>query len=247
MKSYKIKVSIQTKVSFNTDDKEKVMVYGYARVSTIKQKLQRQVDNIKAFDSTAIIFTEKYTGTKLDGREELDKLLRKVKSSDTIIFDSVSRMSRNAQEGIELYFYLYDSNINLVFLKERYIDTDTYRTSIENSISTTDNEIANIYIEATNKVIRLLAKNQIEKAFEQAQKEVDDLKIRVKEGIIKSDKKQGIDKGTKLVTKKSIQIKEKMKRHLSCFGGTDTDKQFIEDNKISRNSFYKYKRELLQE
>ena len=223
------------------------MVFSYARVSTAKQKLQRQIDNIKAFDPTAIIFTEKFTGTKLDGREEFNKLLKKVKSGDTIIFDSVSRMSRNAQEGIELYFDLYDRNVNLVFLKERYIDTDTYRTSIENSISSTDNEIANIYIEATNKVIRLLAKNQIEKAFEQAQKEVDDLQQRVKEGIAKSDKTQGLKEGATLVTKKSIHIKEKMKRHLSCFGGSDSDKQFMEDNKIARNTFYKYKRELLQE
>lgn len=221
------------------------MVYGYARVSTAKQKLQRQIDNIKTFDKSAILFTEKYTGTKIDGREELDRLLKRVKSGDTIIFDSVSRMSRNATEGIELYFALYDQGISLVFLKERYIDTDTYKTSIENSIADTDNEIANIYIQATNKVIRLLAKQQIEKAFDQAEKEVTDLRQRVKEGIAKSDKTQGIVTGTKLITKKSVEMKERMLRHLICFGGTDTDIQFMNDNKIARNTFYKYKKELL--
>lgn len=221
------------------------MVYGYARVSTAKQKLQRQIDNIKTFDKSAILFTEKYTGTKIDGREELDRLLKRVKPGDTIIFDSVSRMSRNATEGIELYFALYDQGISLVFLKERYIDTDTYKTSIENSIADTDNEIANIYIQATNKVIRLLAKQQIEKAFDQAEKEVTDLRQRVKEGIAKSDKSQGIVTGTKLITKKSVEMKERMLRHLICFGGTDTDIQFMNDNKIARNTFYKYKKELL--
>lgn len=134
-----------------------------------------------------------------------------------------------------------------MFLKERYIDTDTYRTSIENSISDTDNEIANIYIQATNKVIRLLAKQQIEKAFDQAEKEVTDLRQRVKEGIAKSDKTQGIEPGTKLTTKKSLAMKERMLRHLVCFGGTDTDIQFMNDNKIARNTFYKYKRELLNQ
>ena len=220
------------------------MVYGYARVSTAKQKLQRQIDNIKAFDDSAIIFTEKYTGTKLYGREQFDKLLKKVKQGDTIIFDSVSRMSRNSQEGIDLYFELYDKGVNLIFLKERYIDTDTYKSSIETSIADTDNEIANIYIQATNKVIRLLAKNQIEKAFDQAEKEVMDLRQRVKEGIAKSDKTQGIEQGTKLITKKSVDMKEKMLRHLKDFGGTDSDIQFMNDNNISRNTFYKYKREL---
>lgn len=232
------------------------MVYGYARVSTAKQKLQRQIDNIKSFDDSAILFTEKYTGTKIDGREELDRLLKRVKPGDTIIFDSVSRMSRNKAEGIELYFALYDKGISLVFLKERYIDTDTYRTSIEKSISDTDNEIANIYIQATNKVIRLLAKQQIEKAFDQAEKEVTDLRQRVKEGIARSDSftlkdnnkhTWGCKDGTKLTTKKSLEMKERMLRHLVCFGGTDTDIQFMNDNKIARNTFYKYKRELLNQ
>ena len=82
-------------------------VYGYCRVSTKTQKLQRQIDNIKQYDTSAIIFDEKYTGTKLDGREEFIKLLKKVKAGDTIVFDSVSRMSRNADDG----FNTYEENI----------------------------------------------------------------------------------------------------------------------------------------
>ena len=74
-----------------------------------------------------------------------------------------------------------------------------------------------------------------------------DLRQRVAEGIAKSGKKQGIDKGTKLVTKKSIVMKERMKRHLIDFGGTDTDVQFMKDNNIARNTLYKYKRELREE
>lgn len=91
------------------------MVYGYARVSTAKQKLQRQIDNIKSFDDSAILFTEKYTGTKIDGREELNKLLKRVKPGDTIIFDSVSRMSRNAEDGIELYLHCMIKEYPLCF------------------------------------------------------------------------------------------------------------------------------------
>lgn len=219
------------------------MVYGYARVSTAKQKLQRQIDNIKAYDDSAIIFTEKYTGTKLYGREQFDKLLKKVKQGDTIIFDSVSRMSRNSQEGIELYFELMDKDINLIFLKERYINTDTYKQAIERRIQTIGTK-EDILINAINEYLKELAKEQIKIAFDQAEKEVTDLRQRVKEGIAKSDKTQGIDQGTKLTTKKSIEMKERMKRHLIDFGGTDTDIQFMKDNHIARNTFYKYKREL---
>lgn len=219
------------------------MVYGYARVSTAKQKLQRQIDNIKAYDDSAIIFTEKYTGTKLYGREQFDKLLKKVKQGDTIIFDSVSRMSRNSQEGIELYFELMDKDINLIFIKERYINTDTYKQAIERRIQTIGTK-EDILINAINEYLKELAKEQIKIAFDQAEKEVMDLRQRVREGIARSDKTQGIEQGTKLITKKSVDMKEKMLRHLKDFGGTDSDIQFMQDNHISRNTFYKYKREL---
>lgn len=222
-------------------------IYGYCRVSTKSQKLERQIDNISKAYPTAILFKEKFTGTKIDGREEFNKLLSKVKTGDTIVFDSVSRMSRSAEDGIKLYFELFEKGINLVFLKEGYIDTKIYETSIQQSIDKTGNDIADIYIEATNKVIRLLAEKQIEKAFEQSEKEVKDLQQRIKEGIANSPKTQGIEQGRKLTTKKSIEMKDRMKRHLKDFGGTDTDKQFMQENKISRNTFYKYKRELSKE
>lgn len=222
------------------------MVYGYARVSTKKQKLQRQIDNIKAFDSAAILFTEKYTGTKLDGREEFERLLKKVKSGDTIIFDSVSRMSRDAASGTELYFELMDQGVRLVFLKERYIDTDTYRQAVERRIENIGTK-EDILINAINEYLKELAKEQIRIAFDQSEKEVLDLRQRVKEGIAKSDKSQGHKTGTSFETKKSVEMKEKMKRHLRDFGGSDTDTQFMRDNRLARNTFYKYKRELLVE
>ena len=230
-------------------------VYGYARVSTAKQKLQRQIDNIKSFDNSAILYTEKYTGTKIDGREELNKLLNKVAPGDTIIFDSVSRMSRNAEDGIKLYFALYDKGINLVFLKERYIDTDTYRQSTVDKIELQGTDEDEIF-KGLNNYFRKLAIRQIRIAFDQAEKEVTDLRQRVKEGIARSDNftlkdnnkhTWGCKDGTKLTTKKSLEMKERMLRHLVCFGGTDTDIQFMNDNKIARNTFYKYKRELLNQ
>lgn len=218
-------------------------VYGYARVSTKKQKLQRQIDNIKAYDENAIIFAEKYTGTKMYGREELEKLLRKVKCGDTIVFDSVSRMSRNTDEGIKLYFQLMDKDVNLVFLKERYIDTDTYKQAIERRIQTIGTK-EDILINAINEYLKELAKEQIKIAFEQSEKEVADLRQRVKEGIAKSDKSQGIEQGTKLVTKKSIEAKKQIEKYSKDFNGSLNDIECMQMLRLSRNTYYKYKREL---
>ena len=80
-------------------------VYGYCRISTNKQNIERQVRNILAVHPDAAIVREVFTGTKFQGRKELDKILRQVKPGDMIVFDSVSRMSRDAEEGFREYEY----------------------------------------------------------------------------------------------------------------------------------------------
>lgn len=233
----------------------KVKVYGYARVSTKTQSIDRQIENIQKFNDNAIIYQEKFTGTKLDGRREFQKLLKKVKQGDTIIFDSVSRMSRNAEEGIQLYEELMEKGIELVFIKEPYINTETYRNSLGDTIQLTGTDVDDILI-GVNNYMKRLARKQIEIAFNQAEKEVKDLQIRTKEGM-KAKKKQalangeewkcGIEKGTKLVTKKSIEKKEQIKKYCKDFDGTLNDKDTMKLIGIARNTYYKYKKELIEE
>ena len=98
--------------------------YGYCRISTPKQNISRQERNIIELYPAAHIVKEVYTGTKTVGRKEWNKLYKLVKQQAetgkeiTIIFDSVSRMSRNAEEGFKLYEELFNLGIDLVFLKE---------------------------------------------------------------------------------------------------------------------------------
>ena len=113
-----------------------MQIYGYCRISTPQQNIERQIRNILATYPTAHIIREVYTGTTYQGRRELDKLLHTVQAGDTIVFDSVSRMSRNADEGCQLYEDLYAQNVTLCFLKEPHINTETYRQTIQRQIST---------------------------------------------------------------------------------------------------------------
>ncbi len=114
-----------------------MQIYGYCRrISTPQQNIERQVRNILSMYPTAHIIREVYTGTTYQGRRELDKLLHTVQAGDTIVFDSVSRMSRNADEGCQLYEALYAQNVTLCFLKEPHINTETYRQTIQRQIST---------------------------------------------------------------------------------------------------------------
>lgn len=224
-------------------------VYGYARISTKKQSIERQIRNITAQDPTAIIIQEVFTGTKTTGRKEWEKLLKQVKPGDTIIFDSVSRMSRNADEGIETYFKLVDQGVNLIFLKERYIDTDTYKNEIQDRIELTGMDEDEIF-KGINNYFRKLAKKQIRIAFDQAEKEVMDLHQRTKEGIETArlnGKQIGRATGSKVTTKKSVEMKDKILKMAKEFGGNMTDKEVIETLKLARNTYFKYKREIREE
>ena len=107
--------------------------YGYARISTSKQSIERQVRNIEREYPGAVIIREAYTGTKID-RKEWRKLFAAVQAGDTIVFDSVSRMSRNADDGFAVYEELYNRGVSLVFLKEPHISTDTYKRVLERSV-----------------------------------------------------------------------------------------------------------------
>ena len=182
------------------------ITYGYCRISTNKQNIERQERNILAVYPKAQIFKERYTGTKVQGRKELDKMLRLVQSGDTVVFDSVSRMSRNATEGVELYMQLFDQGVELVFLKEPQINTDTFRKAVENAVPMTGTKV-DVILEGVNKFLMELAKEQIRLAFKQSQKEVDDLRQRTKEGIEtakRAGKHIGRTSGATITTKKSI-------------------------------------------
>jgi len=224
-------------------------VYGYARISTKKQSIERQIKSIKAYNENAIIFEETFTGTKVVGRKEFKKLMDIVKEGDTIIFDSVSRMSRNAEEGYKIYMDLYKRDINLVFLNEMTINTDTYKNALLKNIEMTNTNI-DFIIEGVNKFLESLAKEQILKAFEQAEKEVVDLSTRTSK-TLQVLKDRGVvlgrKEGTKVTTKKSIQAKKRIQELSKDFNGSNTDKDVIAILRITRNTYYKYKKELVQE
>lgn len=223
-------------------------IYGYCRISTNKQNIERQVRNIVKEYPNAIIIKETYTGTKIN-RVEFNKLLAIVKSGDTIIFDSVSRMSRNAEEGFKLYEELFKKGVELVFLKEPHINTSTYKSATKNLIELTGSDVDCLF-KGINEYLLKLAEKQIKLAFEQAQKEVDDLHQRTKEGIETArinGKQIGQKQGIKLTTKKSIEAKKQIKKYSKDFNGTLKDVEVMKLVGLARNTYYKYKKEMQEE
>ena len=179
-------------------------------------------------------------------------------------------MTRNSYEGFKLYEELYNKGINLIFLKEPHINTDTYRKILQdkkislklNSGDEATDKLMISIIEALNDYIMSLAKKQIQLAFIQSQKEIDDLHQRTREGIEtarRNGKRIGQVKGNKLNIKKKNPIKELILKYSKYFNGFNSDREviaiinssfFTDHNNdrrklhVSPNTFYKYKAEL---
>ena len=134
-------------------------------------------------------------------------------------------MSRNAETGFQVYQELYEKGVELVFLKEPHINTETYKKALSHNIAMTGTK-TDIILKAINEYLMELSKEQIIIAFAQAEKEVSDLHQRTKEGI-ETAKRNGKQIGRQ-----------------KDFGGTLSDVDCIRLLGISRNSFYKYKSEL---
>ena len=96
--------------------------FGYARVSTEIQNLDRQMDALKKY-GVDIIYNEKMTGTKKD-RPELTKMLERMTANDTVVVESLSRLGRSTKDLIDLTELFEQKGVHLVSLKES-IDTST--------------------------------------------------------------------------------------------------------------------------
>ena len=228
-------------------------IYAYCRVSTKHQRIARQITNITEVYPKATIIREFYTGTT-QNRPEWEKFIPKVKKEDTIVFDSVSRMARNSAEGFQDYKMLYERGVHLVFLNEPLINTsvlDATKNKLLNINIETGNAAVDTFfkgnIELINNFIMALAEEQIKAAFDQAEKEVVDLHSRISQGIREAKQNGtqiGLIQGTTLTTQKSIECKAIIKKHAKDFGGTLDDPDVMKLCGCSRNSYYKYKREL---
>ena len=233
-------------------------IAAYLRISRASQSIERQRRNVKELYPDAIIFEEAYTGTKVEGRKEWERLYNLAMNGkvEKIVFDSVSRMSRNAEEGFKLYQNLFNANVELEFIKEPHINTAVYKDNLDKQIAAVDtgdeatDELMKAITDGINRYMMRLAEQQVKLAFLQASKEVIDLHQRTKEGIETArlaGKQIGAVKGKKLNVKKAQPAKELIKKHSKTFGGTLTDIECMKLIGIANNTYYKYKKELLEE
>lgn len=218
-------------------------IYGYVRVSTLEQNKERQIKNILDQYPKAVIMPEEYTGKTMD-RPVWSKLYSKLKKGDVVVFDEVSRMSRNAEEGFKVYQELFEKGCQLIFLKEPYLNTDVFSGQIQRATVKTGKD----YLDQGLKIILMgVAEEQIKIAFEQSQAETDLRAQRAGEGIAEAKKHNeelevlypdtykdhpeysqiGREKGDKLTIKKAEPIKALIRKYSRDFEGTLSDMELL--------------------
>lgn len=238
--------------------KNEKMIVGYARVSTPKQSLRRQIENLKAAYPDIVVISEVYTGST-DNRPKWKKLMRQCRAGIVrkLVFDEVSRFSRNAEEAIVEYKELYELGIELEFLKEPHINSKIYRDASERKINIAtegmDAETAaliNTVIGGLNDYLLSVAEKQIYLAFEHAQKERELLAKRTSEGLKQAKlmgSKVGRQPGQKLETRKAKRAKRIIRNHYELLGGELTATQCYTLAQITKSTFYRYLTEMRQE
>lgn len=97
-------------------------IFGYARVSTIEQRLDMQLTALKEAGCTRI-FTDKLSG-KTAKRLEFKRMLKHLQPGDTIVVYSLSRLFRNTKHLLELFDTFKKDKIALRSLTER-LDLNT--------------------------------------------------------------------------------------------------------------------------
>lgn len=233
-------------------------IIGYARVSTPTQKLSRQIDNLKKVYPDIVIIQETYSG-KTQNRPKWQKLLRQCRAGNVskLVFDEVSRFSRNAEEAIKEYKELYELGIELEFIKEPHINSEVYRQASQRQInvdtSAMDADTAhllNTVIEGLNDYLLAVAEKQIRLAFERAQAERELLSKRTSEGLKQAKlmgSKVGRQKGEKLETRKKKKAVKIIRQHYKLLGGELTATQCFLLCQVTKSTFYRYINEMREE
>ena len=98
------------------------MIFGYARVSTEQQLTDRQMDALREYGCDEIL-EEKISGTKAE-RPQLNRLLEKLRSGDTVVVYELKRLGRNTRQLLDLVESFSQKGIEFVSLTEQ-IDTTT--------------------------------------------------------------------------------------------------------------------------
>lgn len=111
------------------------MTFAYIRVSTEKQHLENQMNEVNNFAHSRGItidkwVTETVSGKTDKGRRKLGRLLKSLKKNDILIVSEVSRLSRNLTEIMSIVGGCLEKGVNVYSIKENYHFDDSINSKV---------------------------------------------------------------------------------------------------------------------
>ncbi|HGO5259247.1 TPA: recombinase family protein [Staphylococcus aureus] len=196
------------------------MIVGYARVSSIDQNLERQLENLKTF-GVEKIFTEKQSGKSVENRPVFQEALNFVRMGDRFVVESIDRLGRNYDEVINTVHYLKDKEVQLMIT----------------SLPTMNEVISNPLLDKFMKdlIIQILAMV--------SEQERNESKRRQAQGI-KVAKEKGVYKGRPLLYSADAKDPQKRiiyQRVVEMLEGGQTISKIAKEVNITRQTVYRIK------
>lgn len=97
--------------------------YGYARVSTVAQDLEGQLQALQK-ENCDVIYSEKFTGTNTD-RPKLNEVLEILEEGDTLVVTKLDRLARKTTEGITIVEDLFSKGVKVHVLNVGLLENTT--------------------------------------------------------------------------------------------------------------------------
>ena len=133
------------------------MIFGYARVSTVSQELDVQIQALENEGAT-VIYKEKFTGTKTD-RPQLNELMGQLQEGDKLVVTKLDRLARNTKEGIEIIERLFEKGVKVHVLNVGLLENTTMgRFFLQTLLAVAEME-RNLIVERTQEG-KVIAKQQ---------------------------------------------------------------------------------------
>lgn len=224
--------------------------FAYCSSGCNKPQFDKQIENINHRYPNAIIIKELYSRTVTD-RTELKKLMAQLEKDDTLIVNSMDRLSRDPDQLLSYYTDLSEKGVRLIFLNQPYMDTEVYMSAYKDMMKGSSLSENN----TIKKGLHQLLASQISRILEKSREDLQDHRSMMKknhDGTGTEEKPVNQVKGKKYESRKSLMVKELIRQYNQNYDGAMNDIQTMEQIRnemgtISRNTYYKYKKELNQE
>ncbi len=224
--------------------------FAYCSSGCTRPQFEKQINNINSKYPKAIVIKEIYSQTMTD-RTELKKLLAQLEKDDTLIVNSMDRLSRDPEELLSYYKELSERGVKLIFIHQPYMNTEVYTAALHMMAS----ESPGPADEAYAKGLTHLLKSQIAIILEKSWKDLQEQRSHMKASYAQArekEQKPGQPSGKRYESRKSFLVKEMIRQYNQSFNGSMNDIQTMEQIRnemgtLSRNTYYKYKKELVED